>query len=137
MIPNNSTFEITVDTRKIPSNTYKIQEILDENGNRRVKGYTNGIEAVKQAVYLILGTERYVFPIYSWQYGFEFMDLIGQPMAYVTVELKRRIRDALSNDERILGVSNFQFEQNKRKLHVTFTVTCDYGTLDITKEVRV
>ena len=51
-----------------------------------VVGECDGLEAVKQAVYNILNTERYRYIIFSWNYGVELQDLIGKSMDYVMVE---------------------------------------------------
>ena len=42
--------------------------ILD---TERISGECDGVEAVKQAIYNILNTERYQYIIYSWNYGVE------------------------------------------------------------------
>ena len=113
--------------------TYKI--IVSDD---RVSGYTESIEAVKQAIYLILNTERYKYPLYSWDYGVELFDLFGKPMSYVTAELKRRIEEALIQDNRIERVSDFEFEiVGKGKLHTTFIVHTIYGSVGYELEVSV
>ena len=105
--------------------TYKV--LLDENC---ILGYTYDIEAVKQAIYFILGTERYKHPIYSWDYGVALVDLFGKQTSYVKSEFKRRIEEALTQDDRIETCSDFEFELiTKSKLHVTFTVNTIYGAL--------
>ena len=88
-----------------PSYTHK----LDIEG-QRVAGMTDKREALRQAVYLILNVERYAYPIYSRNYGSELVDLIGQPMDYAMSEMKRRITDALMQDDRITGVDDWTFE---------------------------
>ena len=132
MIPDIATLDTTLEEVEIPSNTPKI--IYDKD---RVNGYTDGLEAMRQAIYLILNTERYEFIIYSWDYGVEFVDLIGQPTSYVIPEIKRRITEALLQDDRILTVDSFEFEIIKSKILVKFIVTCDYGKLEIEREVKV
>ena len=94
-----------------PSYTHK----LDIEG-QRVAGMTDKREALRQAVYLILNVERYAYPIYSRNYGSELVDLIGQPMDYAMSEMKRRITDALMQDDRITGVDDWTFETG-RGLH--------------------
>jgi phage baseplate assembly protein W len=103
----------------------------------RISGYTDGLDAIKQAIYLILNTERYGFIIYSWDYGVELVDLIGKPMPYVKSELPRRIKDALVQDDRIDDVVDFEFEQHGKKLHTTFTVITNIGNISTTLEVDV
>ena len=142
MIPsvNILTEEITETT--YPSNTYKI--VIKHNPYAdstkavdRISGYVDDLESVKQAIYLILGTERYQFPIYSWDYGVELVDLFGKPTPYVMSELPRRVKDALIQDDRIEDVINFSFETNGNKLHTTFTVVTNIGNVETELEVTV
>lgn len=130
MIPSNNTLTTQLQQISIPTNTHKI--IYDKN---RVSDYTDRLEAMRQAVYLILNTERYKYPIYNWQYGIELLDLIGQQMTYVIPTLRQRITDALMQDDRILQVTDFEFEQNRNKLHCKCLVNTIYG--DFTTEIEV
>lgn len=103
----------------------------------RISGYIDDLEAVIQAIYLILSTERYQYIIYSWDYGVELIDLIGKPMPYVMSELPRRIKDALIQDNRIDDVTDFEFEVNRNKLHTSFTVITTLGNISTELEVSV
>jgi hypothetical protein len=102
-----------------------------------INGYTDGKEAVQQAIYLILNTERYKFIIYSWNYGVELVDLFGKPMSYVIAELPRRIKEALLQDDRITDVNDFTFEVKRSRLYTTFTVTTIYGDIPTELEVAI
>lgn len=102
-----------------------------------VVGECDGLEAVKQAIYNILNTERYRYIIFSWNYGVELQDLIGKPMDYAMVEVERRITEALTQDDRIESVDNFEFEERGKILVATFTVHTKYGNAKIEKEVDV
>lgn len=115
-----------------PTYTYKLN--LD---NSTIAGYVDGLEAMKQAIYLILNIERYEYLIYSWNYGIELNDLYGQPMSFVLPELKRRVTEALVQDSRILGVDNFSFETNKGKVHATFTVHTIFGDVEAERVVNI
>lgn len=103
--------------------------------NYRIKGHCEKHEAMKQLIYKILNTERYDYIIYSWNYGLETKDLFGEPVSYVCLELKRRITEALTQDSRIKGVDNFEFETQKGVVHVTFTAHTLYGDINAEKEV--
>lgn len=103
----------------------------------RTSGYVDGLEAVAQSVKLILSTERYRHIIYSWDYGIELVDLIGKPMPYVMSELPRRITEALTQDNRIDDVVDFEFTKNGKKLHTAFTVVTNLGNISSTLEVEV
>ena len=114
-----------------PSKTYQMRS--DDS----IKGYIDGIEAVKQSIDAMLNTERYDHVIYSWDYGVELKDLFGEDVTFVIPELERRITEALEQDERILSVDEFDFDTSqKRKILVTFTVSTIYGNLEAEKEVE-
>ncbi len=109
----------------LPSKTYR----FDREKNR-IYGYCDGVEAVKQAVYKALLTERYAWVIYSWNYGSELNGLFGKQMTTVYPEVKRRIEEALLQDDRIKNVKDFSFEKTRNTLHVTFTVESTVGIFE-------
>lgn len=131
MIPESNLNELKI--IKQPSFTYK----LDIN-KEIVRNYTDNLEAVKQAVYKILNTERYENIIYSWNYGIELNDLFGRSRDYVYSELPQRIIDALTHDDRILSVENFVFENTKRGIiSVKFDVYSTAGEFETGLEVNI
>lgn len=133
MIPNiNDDLINDFEYEELPTKTFKLN--IPSN---TIIGFTDGLEAMKQAIYLILNIERYEYLIYSWNYGIELNDLYGQPIPFVLPELKRRITEALVQDSRILGVDNFSFETNKGKVHATFTVNTIYGDVEAEKVVNL
>jgi len=94
---------------------------------KRVSGTVSGIDAVNQAAFLILQTQRYGHLIYSYQYGTELNDLLGRPVSYAYPEIKRRITEALTQDDRIQGVSDFEFSRSQGSVCVSFVVHSIYG----------
>lgn len=134
ILPQNNTpieFSEEIEVITQPSYTYKV-----DFDKRRVSGFCDELEAVKQAVYLILKIERYEHLIYSTDYGFETDDLIGKDRAFLESELKRRIKEALIQDDRIENVDNFSFKQNEENLEVYFTVFSIYGNFETSKVVN-
>jgi hypothetical protein len=101
----------------------------------RVIGMIDGLEAVKQAVFLILHTERYRYLIYTPDYGAELEGLIGRDQLFVQSELKRRIREALMQDDRIEDVANFGIEFSGDSALVRFTVISTFGSFEVEREV--
>lgn len=102
-----------------------------------INGYCDELEAMKQAIYKILNTERYQYIIYSWNYGIETVDLFGEPITYVYLELKRRIKEALTQDSRIVSVDAFSFKVDKGKVHVIFTVHSIFGDVEAERAVDI
>jgi hypothetical protein len=132
MIPSTTGFlEKDFVIEEQPSYTYKMHLT-----NEKIVGYTDEQEAMIQAIYCILNTERYQYMIYSWNYGIELIDLYGEPVSYVLPELKRRITEALTWDERITSVDNFSFEVSKGKINCKFIASTIYGEVQIEKVVN-
>lgn len=118
-------FEI-VNQIEQPTHTYNLQYAKD-----RTVGWTDEQEAMKQAIYKILNTERYDHVIYSDNYGVELHELIGEHIAYVIPETERRIREGLMWDERITSVFDFDFEINKKQVDVTFKCNTIFGEIPV------
>lgn len=97
-------------------------------------GITDGLEAVKQAVYKILQTDRFAHLIYDANYGSEITGLQGQSEGYVRSEIDRRIREALLQDDRISSIEDMQITISGDEAVATFTVVSDYG--NFTQEVN-
>ena len=136
MIPNVEILMRDIEEVEYPSRTYKI-EIRNDNEDDRINGYIDDLKSIQQAIYLILNIERYKYPIYSWDYGVELLDLIGKPVPYVISEIPRRITEALTQDSRITNVRDFEFEKNKSKLYVTFVVETTVGDVSADLEVTI
>lgn len=115
-----------------PSRTFQMHD-----ATKTISGIIDEVEAIKQAVFLILNMERYEWLIYSWNYGVELHGLIGQPIDFCIAEIERRIREALLQDDRITAVENFKFEVNKKKVLTTFTVVSIFGSIDTETEVEI
>ena len=91
-----------------PGHTYRMNVDLDDGTAGQFVGYVDGREAVEQAAYKILNTERGENEIYGGQYGVETDDLLGMPISYVCPEYERRTREALLMDDRITGAGSCQ-----------------------------
>lgn len=133
MIPAGSTLlENDFTTENQPTYTHMM------NFDRGViTGYVDEQEAMKQAIFKILSTERYQYVMYSWDYGIELADLYGEPISYVCPELERRITEALTWDDRIESVDNFDFKVLKKgEISVEFTVHTIFGDMTVEKVVN-
>ena len=124
------TQDFTLET--IPSRTFQMHhDILT------IIGSIDEIQAVEQAIYLILNTERYEWLIYSWNYGVELRSLIGMPTQYCIVEIQRRVSEALLQDDRITAVENFEFTVNKKQVLTTFKVVSIFGEINTEMGVEI
>ncbi|AOR23014.1 DUF2634 domain-containing protein [Clostridium taeniosporum] len=112
----------TIKEVKYPGKTYKIKE-------NRIIGFCDEIEALKQTIYFILNTQRYDYLIYPDNYGSELRETIEMDKDIAESELKRRIKEALIQDDRIENVDEFIFEYKKDSVIVKFTVFSIYSKL--------
>jgi phage baseplate assembly protein W len=135
VIPTIDLLTQEIEEVKFEGRTYKV-EVLNE-GEDRINGFVDELESIKQAIYLILSTERYKYIIYSWDYGVELVDLIGKPIPYCMAEIPRRVKEALLVDNRIENVTDFQFEHKGKTLHTTFTVVTNVGKVETRLEVDI
>ncbi len=102
-----------------------------------VIGTVDGLDAMKPVVYKILNTERFGYTIYSQDYGIELEDLFGEPFSYVCLELRDRITEALTQDDRIEDVSGFEFSSAKKgEVTATFTVHTIFDDVDAERTVN-
>ncbi len=130
MIPTSNLDNIEIEQEIETTRTYKV---IDNS----VSGYINELEALEQAINNVLNTEKYTYPIYSFDYGIELENLLGKDLEYIKIELKRRIEDCLLEDERIISVSDFSFNQDGDSLYCSFNVISIYGEISIDKEVDI
>ncbi|MCD8159415.1 MAG: DUF2634 domain-containing protein [Clostridiales bacterium] len=121
MIPAESVIQ---ESAEMPSYTYGLAEDY-------VRGYVDGLEAVKQAIFKILMTERYKYVIYSFNYGAEINKVMGRSKPEAKALLPNIIKTALCTDSRIYDVGDFEFyDIDINSLGVKFTVQTEYGEID-------
>lgn len=116
--------EVDVIFEDYPTNTYYVDPLTHQ-----IQRFTDGLEAMTQAVEIILYVERYKFQIYTPNFGVEFEGLIGEPYGFVMSEIKRRIQDAFFPDTRIIEARDFVFNPQPENgdLIVEFVVVTVFG----------
>lgn len=125
MIPNIFEGLSTQPNEPMPSKTYR----LDEKSGR-IAGHVDGTDAIMQAAYKILKTERFVHEIYSRHYGAEIVGLIGRDKAYVNSVLPSRVSDALLADDRITSIEDFAIlEIDSETMLMRCTVNTSQGVV--------
>lgn len=89
-----------------------------------------GLEALKQWIWMNIKTEKYRFRVYDGtDFGLTLEQLIGSnyPFSFVTEEIKRVISDGLLVHESITDLSNWNFERDREQIIVSFEVNSIYG----------
>ena len=130
-LPEGVGLDVELSVVEQPTNTF----LIDWN-SKQIAGLDDGLEAMRQAVDIILQNERFRWQIYDSNFGTELEDLPGEEYAYITSELPRRVEEAFSVDSRIISVDNWSFQDRGGGVFaVSFEVVTVYGTVD--KEVEV
>lgn len=103
----------------------------------RIAGTADGHKAVAQAVEVMLLVERFRWQIYKPFFGMEWEGLLGQNPGYVASQLQRRIREAVTIDDRVTGISGFAYTVSGDTMTAQVTVNTVYGPLNQTVEVTL
>lgn len=124
------TIDLTVKEQSYTDRTYKMSDT-------QIAGFVEGMEALKQSIYKALSTEQYEYPIYSFQYGIAWKQLIGEDRSYVRAELRRMVEELLMRDDRIQSVDSFEFSFSGDSCHCSFDVSSIYGDIRVTTEGKI
>ena len=95
----------------------------------RISGMADGFTAVKQAVEILFSVERFLWQIYTPNFGMEWEGLVGQNPGFVALEIQRRAKDAIRTDSRMTDITDFSYQVNGDNLNVEFTVQTVYGNI--------
>ena len=113
-------------------NTYQEYDFEFETGKLTGK-ILEGKEALQVWIYKTLLTKRYKHIIYSWDYGQDLEEIIGQgyEKGLIKSEVERRIKDCLLIHPHIKECNNFNIRLQQDQLQVDFIVNTIYGEVDI------
>ncbi len=125
---------LTTDTR-IQKQTFSNRSYNDIG--TCIRGKVQDLTALGQAIRKRLSTQQFEYPIYSFNYGVNWRDLIGQDQEYIRAEMQRMIRETLLQDDRISDVSGFSFEFKGITCVCSFDVSSIFGQLQEGVEVNV
>ncbi|NGP58144.1 DUF2634 domain-containing protein [Paenibacillus thiaminolyticus] len=131
MIPEGASIEGQLEEAEEPSKTW----IIDFEAGRVIE-MRDGLEAIRQAVFMALSSSRYEHLIYSEEYGSEINKLIGSNPIFIETELRRMIEETLMPDERISGIEDLTVDYNGDRLLARFTVVSSYGNFDAEQVVK-
>ncbi|MDI9412778.1 MAG: DUF2634 domain-containing protein [Bacillota bacterium] len=94
-----------------------------------------GAEAVKIWLWKLFHTPRYRYPIYSWDYGHELENLIGQgyTQGFLKSEAEKYVKEAVEYNlgGYVLEVRNFKLSFDEGTLTIEFTAITPYGEVDM------
>ncbi|WP_027624386.1 DUF2634 domain-containing protein [Clostridium lundense] len=109
---------------------FEENKFIYENGKMKV---LEGKEALKVWIYKALNTPRFRYLAYSWDYGHEFENLIGQTFSKKVLqsEGKRYLEECLIVNQYIIAVNNILVEVDGVKVTINCVVDTIYGEVNI------
>lgn len=124
------------------ANSYSIQGnylmVEGEAYSSTIAGFIDEEEAIKQAIYHILNTERYAYDIYDDNYGVELEQYIGKDFDYLETTIENTLEEALTQDDRITGVEVTSIEKLSNDIaKVQFTVFANKNKIEMEVNVNV
>lgn len=121
--------ELEFDDEIQPSLTFGI-----DFENNRIINMIDEVDAVKQAIHLMISTERFQHEIFTDDYGRELNELIGSEIHYVLPEIERRVTEALMEDDRILSVGDFEFIRQGEEVTFITEIETVFGEIEYESE---
>lgn len=90
----------------------------------------HGIDALRVWVWLCLKTQRFRYPIYSWKYGVDFDQYLGEVLAddFLEGDIQDEIRAALTAHPGITGIDSFKYARKGSRVILSFRVLTNLGT---------
>ena len=113
----------------LPEETEPSDFEIDFETGRLTGRVITGLEWCIQWARIVLTTDRYFYPQYSWDHGVDFNRLIGQNYDenYIKSEVKRMVEEALMVNEYILGIDDLECSLEKDVLTIKFTINTIFG----------
>lgn len=96
-----------------------------------------GREAVKVWIWNVMHTERYRYAVYSWMYGVEYEQYIGETVTseYLQTDCRTETEEALLVSPYISGLDNFVAETDGTKIRIAFTALTQFGRIEVEDRV--
>lgn len=96
-----------------------------------------GIEAIKVWIWMCLRTQRFRYPLYSWDYGTDLEQYVGQTVTeeFLNADCEDEICEALQVNPYITGIEDFQATFENGRLSLSFTAVTKFGNTEVDYDV--
>lgn len=97
----------------------------------------SGIDAIKVWIWNALHTQRFRHAIYSWDYGADMEQYIGQAVTeeFLNTDCHDEVEETLLVSPYITGIDNFVATLDDSRLYIDFTVRTIYGDTEVNTSV--
>ena len=97
-----------------------------------IRGDVDGLNALKQAIFHRIFTERYAYAIYDDNYGTELEQYQGSSFAFLEATIENTLRDSLLQDDRIINLKVTRITKiDMNNALVEFDVLSNMGSISI------
>ena len=95
------------------------------------------IVAIMVRIWNCLHTQRFRYPLYSWDYGADLEQYIGQTVTeeFLNADCEDEIREALQVNPYITGIEDFQATFENGRLSLSFTAVTKFGNTEVDYDV--
>lgn len=126
-------FEEEIEEEEEEEEYYPREYEIDFKTGKLTGRIVEGAKALAMWSFLALQVERYAFYTYSWDYGSELKELIGQTFSdeYIRSEVTRMITECLTVNPYISGIENLEILKDDNLLHINFVLITDYGEEEV------
>ena len=139
-MPETSAIAVPFDIEDLEVEQQTTRTYKMDMERKRIVGMVDGEDALRQAIWKMLSTERFKHQIYSDNYGSEIMDRAMDTELteeFLECDIPELVKDALMIDDRILEVSNISWRWIGRD---SVMIACDvytiYGDMQIEGVIR-
>ena len=96
-----------------------------------------GKEAIKIWIWNCLQTQRFRYPIYSWDYGADMEQYIGRAVSkeFLQTDCENEIRSALLVNPYISDITDFEVDRKDDQMFVSFRVVTKFGEVEVDQGV--
>ena len=137
ILPSFLSTEITEAQRTVTVQETPREYGIDFSTGQLTGLIVEGLEAIKVWIWNCLHSERYRYAIYSWQYGVEYEQYIGETITdeYLMSDCQTETEEALLVNPYITAITDFEAHLEGTKLCISFTVETTLGTMEVSTYV--
>lgn len=132
-------WEDTIETLTIATSALPVPREygIDFKTGELTGAIVTGKEAIAVWIWNCLHTERFRYAIYSWQYGVEYEQYIGQTVSneFLIADAQTETEEALTVNPYITGISDFDISFSGSTLSISFTAETTLGDLEVNTSV--
>jgi len=110
---------------------------IDYSTGQMTGEIVSGLEAVKVWIWNCIHTQRFLYPVFSWDYGADLEQYIGHMVTneFLTTTCKKEVEEAMLMNPYITDLDDFSVTLNETKLNISFTANTKFGSVEVSENV--